>query len=253
MINEMQQNQKSIKRCAMFSDILLVKKTGYLNYRVSWATSDTTEVVIKLFKCNGVLTDIDGNEYHTVKIGDQIWTAENIRTTKLNDGTPILIDSTSAWFGDTIGKYCYYNNTSKYDSIVKYGALYNWYVVQTGKIAPVGWHVPTYNEWKILQGKIYYSRELAAQTNWKFSTTPYAIGNDLLQNNTTGFSALPSGGRGENGVFGNMGIKCFWWSTSSYNTYCAYLCMMWSDMTGFSINPTYANKHNGISLRLIKD
>src|ERR1035441_4507351 len=94
----------------------------------------------------GTVTDIDGNVYQTVKIGNQIWTVENLRVTRFNDGTAIPLDtSTATWDsiwnnGLTIPAYCYYNNMTNTDSIKKWGALYNWYAVNTGKLAPKGWH-----------------------------------------------------------------------------------------------------------------
>ena len=90
--------------------------------------------------------------YQTVRIGDQVWMAENLRTTTYNDGSPITLDTSGKFwtFADT-EKYCYYANTINADSIKKFGALYNWFVINTNKLAPVGWHVPTMEEWDALQ------------------------------------------------------------------------------------------------------
>src|SRR5665647_1584626 len=86
--------------------------------------------------------DIDGNVYHTVKIGTQVWMVENLKTTKYNDGTsiPNIIDGTT-WSNLTTPGFCFYNNDAANKNI--YGALYNWYTVNTGKLAPTGWHVST--------------------------------------------------------------------------------------------------------------
>ena len=107
--------------------------------------------------CAGTVADADGNVYQTVRIGNQkfvaqVWTVENLRTTKYNDGTPIphLTDSV-AWINDTLGAYCYYLDTTSGNIIKKYGALYNWYAVDTKKLAPKGWHVPSDEEWNTLQ------------------------------------------------------------------------------------------------------
>ena len=93
------------------------------------------------------VSDADGYVYHTVTIGAQVWMVENLKTTKYNDGTaiPLVTDST-AWAILTIPGYCWYNN----DAVTykaTYGALYNWYAVNTGKLAPKGWHVPADAEW----------------------------------------------------------------------------------------------------------
>ena len=95
------------------------------------------------------VVDIDGNIYKTVKIGDQIWMAENLKTTKLNDGQSILYEpDNSDWTNLRIPGYCWPNNEDLNKD--EYGALYNWYAVDTEKLAPIGWHVPTYDEWEIL-------------------------------------------------------------------------------------------------------
>ena len=96
------------------------------------------------------VVDIDGNVYHTVTIGTQVWMVENLKTTRYNDGTAIpLVTDGTAWAALTTPGYCWYNNDSAtYKNT--YGALYNWYAVNTGKLAPTGWHVPTDSEWTVL-------------------------------------------------------------------------------------------------------
>lgn len=98
-----------------------------------------------------IVTDIEGNVYKTIKIGNQVWMAENLKTTTYNDGTPIgyITYIGSSQNPQTLPPgYCWPQN----DSLNKnsYGALYNWFVVNTGKIAPTGWHVPSENDFKIL-------------------------------------------------------------------------------------------------------
>jgi uncharacterized protein (TIGR02145 family) len=95
------------------------------------------------------MIDVDGNEYITMTMGRQTWMMENLRTTKYNDGTAIpLLSDKEAWTNctttQTPGYCCYGNDTSKKDSC---GALYNWYAVNTGKLAPAGWHVPVAEDW----------------------------------------------------------------------------------------------------------
>jgi len=93
--------------------------------------------------------DIDGNVYHTVIIGTQIWMVENLKTTKYNDGTSIAnVTDNVEWIGLTSPAYCWYNNYTSYKT--QFGALYNWYAVNTGKLAPTGWHVPSHAEWTTL-------------------------------------------------------------------------------------------------------
>ena len=87
------------------------------------------------------------NEYHTVIIGNQTWMVENLKVTEYNDGTAIpLVESNSDWWNRTTAAYSWNeNDEAKYKD--SYGALYNWYAVNTGKLCPAGWHVPTDAEW----------------------------------------------------------------------------------------------------------
>jgi uncharacterized protein (TIGR02145 family) len=96
----------------------------------------------------GSLTDPDGNVYRTIVIGNQEWTVENWRSTKYNDGTAIshVRDSTQ-WSRLYTPGYCFYESTTDPAMHIKYGALYNWYAVNTGKLAPAGWQVPSTSDW----------------------------------------------------------------------------------------------------------
>jgi uncharacterized protein (TIGR02145 family) len=183
---------------------------------------------------NSTVTDIEGNVYHTVKIGTQVWMLENLKATHYNDGTaiPLVIDS-MAWGKLTTPGYCWYNNdAAKYKNM--YGALYNWYTVNTGKLAPTGWHVATDAEWATLQNyliangynydgstsKNKFAKSLAATTNWTPDPESYSgtIGDDLSKNNRTGFSALPGGFRDGFG-FSDAGDNGFWWSSTEISTF----------------------------------
>jgi uncharacterized protein (TIGR02145 family) len=214
----------------------------------------------------GSVTDIDGNVYQTVKIGNQVWTVENLRTTKYNDGTPIpLVTDKTAWKNLHTPGYCYYNNTSNADSIRKYGALYNWYAVDTKKLAPKGWHVPTYAEWTILENYLIangynwdgttavnkIAKSMAAKTDWRTAADAGDIGNDLTKNNRSGFSALPGGFRGDNGYFRVIGLYGYWWSATEIGASDAYFRYL-----GFGDAHLYRDgirKSCGFSVRLLRD
>jgi len=93
------------------------------------------------------MTDQDGNVYQTITTGSQTWMAENLRTTKYNDGTAIAnVSTNSDWTNLSTGAYCNYNNTSNEDTIATDGRLYNWCAVNVGNLAPKGWHVATNSE-----------------------------------------------------------------------------------------------------------
>ncbi len=229
------------------------------------AGGDTSAAALLKVTSGTIVTDIDGNVYQTVMIGSQVWTVENLRTTKYNDGTAIpYVTDNSAWANLTTPGYCYYGNDSAANA-VKYGALYNWYVVETGKLAPAGWHVPDSVDWDILQNYLIANgynwdgtttgnkigKSMAAKTDWNSSATEGDVGNNLSSNNSSGFSSLPGGGRNNNGSFGNIGGYGDWWSSTERNATSAYFCRLSSHHPG--LNRDYDNKEYGIYVRLVKD
>jgi uncharacterized protein (TIGR02145 family) len=159
----------------------------------------------------GTIIDIDGNSYKTVKIGTQEWLAENLKTAKFNDGTyipEVIIDS--EWFNlTTPGYWWYFNDASNYKDT--YGALYNWYAVGTGLLCPVGWHVPTDEEWgrltTFLGGEDVAGGKLKETGTIHWKTPNYGATNE------TGFTALPGGCRWK--PFANdIGYYGAWWSST---------------------------------------
>ena len=212
----------------------------------------------------GTVTDIDGNVYQTVKIGNQVWTVENLRTTKYNDGTPIpLITDSDAWEALTTPGYCWYDNDIKNKS--KYGALYNLYTVDTKKLAPKGWHVPTDAEWTTLENYLIangnnwdgtttdnkIAKSLAAQTDWQTDTKPGATGNDLTKNNKSGFSAFPGGSRGSTGNFSYAGSRGSWWSATEFDASHDYNRLL--SYANVSLYRFSIVKSCGLSVRLLRD
>ncbi len=208
-----------------------------------------------------MIRDIDGNDYHTVKIGKQVWTVENLHTEHYNDGTPIEnITDVSAWKSTTSGAYCYYDNISSNKG--KYGALYNWYAVNTGKLAPEGWHVPTEADWEELENYLInhgynwdgssevnkIHKAMAAKTRWNPKETEGQIGHDMEWNNRSGFSGLPGGWR-ISGEFGFIGDATWWWSTTEFDELSAHCC----DLEFAQFKRIRLEKNFGISVRLLKD
>ena len=184
---------------------------------------------ITILKAQTPLTveDIDGNVYSTVKIGNQIWTDQNLRTTRFNDGSEIpLVKDSAKWAALQTPAYCYYNNSKYRENNRKYGALYNWYAVDTKILAPKGWHVATEEDWDILINYLIangynwdgttksnkIAKSLASNTGWDESQQAGTIGNDMATNNKSGFLALPGGCRFENSKFIGMGGMALWWS-----------------------------------------
>ena len=113
------------------------------------------------------VTDIDGNHYDTITIGTKVWMTENLKTTKYNDGTPIPTGlSDDAWRTTKTGAYSIYDNNAANDAA--YGKLYNWYAVNSGKLAPKGWHVATEKDWAELGRG---GGALKATTGWNSPNT----------------------------------------------------------------------------------
>jgi uncharacterized protein (TIGR02145 family) len=155
---------------------------------------DELEAMIKLINVDFFkVSDVDGNTYKVVIIGTQVWMAENLKTTKYSDGTPIpLVTDNTAWSNLTTPGYCWYNNDSA--TIAQtYGALYNWYTVNTGNLCPAGWHVPTDAEWTILI--TYLGGEDVAGGKLKEAGTAHWSSPNTGATNETGFTALPGGFR----------------------------------------------------------
>lgn len=163
------------------------------------------------------VTDADGNEYSSVRIGTQTWMAENLKTTKYNDGTSIsLVTDGDEWKDLTTEAYCWYNNDeSSYRET--YGALYNWYAVNTGKLCPSGWHVPADAEWTTLTD--YLESETYAGGKLKETGAVRWGAPNTGATNESGFTALPGGDRGPDGLFYGLGLGAYWWTSSvaAYN------------------------------------
>lgn len=205
----------------------------------------------------GTVKDIDGNVYNTVTIGTQTWMIENLKTTHLNDNSriPMVADSAS-WTNLKTPGYCWYNNDSVSNKNM-YGALYNWQAVNSGLLAPKGWHIPTEADWTTLENNatdyLYtsgsLSKILASKTNWLKSIKPGAIGNNLTLNNSSGFDALPGGMRDT--LFNSLGSSGMWWSSTVKSDTTSLSILLNNDL---STVEKY-NKHtwNGLSVRCIKD
>ncbi len=177
----------------------------------------------------GEVTDIDGNIYNTVKIGTQVWTVENLRTTRLRDGSKIPnIENNQLWVSSKTPAYCFYNNDINNKS--NFGALYNWHAVETGKLAPAGWHVPTNDEWKILEN--YIKNNI----------------NEIL------FTKVFGGYRNDDGgVYEEIYKSGIWWSSTEGSLTGAYYSSLMSGNSEFNRNldDNLGDKKNGRSVRCI--
>jgi uncharacterized protein (TIGR02145 family) len=194
--------------------------------------------------------DIDGNIYHTVKIGKQVWLVENLSVTHYRDGTPILnVQDDNDWTALTEGAYCLEKeNPSTYKKT--YGALYNYNAVEDERgLCPEGWNVPSEKEWQELidhLGGDGVAGSKMKDTNSNLWKLP-----NLTASNESGFSGLPAGGRGRRGSPEVIGSYATWWSSTSYDTNYAWHWGLYPDKNGIRFNP--GHKASGFSVRCIKD
>ncbi len=199
----------------------------------------------------GNVTDIDGNTYRTVQLWDKWWMAEDLKVTHYSDGTPIpKVEDNTEWNNLTGPGYCWYDNDSANYSAT-YGAIYNWYAVETGKLCPSGWYVPSDAEWTSLSdrlGGFEYAGGRLKEEGTAHWTEPNTGATDLA-----GFKALPGGMRRNYGAFNGIGGGAYWWtsSTSQYNQDNA-----WNRNIGYNradLTQRADNKRYGFGVRCVKD
>jgi uncharacterized protein (TIGR02145 family) len=245
--------------------------TGY-GMALSFSTPD------KLYTSGAGVIDIEGNKYNTVIIGNQEWMSENLRTTKHNDGTIIPTGySANEWKNLRVPAYTIYpyaeieGINSEAEVVEIYGALYNWYAVETGKLCPSGWRVPSDGEWRALSDYIaeqgYYNEDIAfgagnalkscrqidsplggdcnttEQPYWESDNTHHGL--DKL----FGFLALPGGSRYSS--FYSIGSRGYWWTSTESHTSPWFRFV--SSNKGNIDRRFTADKFRGFSIRCIKD
>ena len=203
-------------------------------------------------KFSDCIKDVDGNVYKTVSIGTQTWMAENLKTSKYSDGTPIPnVKDSLVWSKLTTGAWCYYNNDEKNNA--KYGKLYNWYSVSktsngNKNVCPAGWHVPSDNELTVLID--YLGGESIAGGKMKEIGKSSWIESNNTANNLSLFSFIPSGGRESNGEFNHLFYYGgFYMSTESDGEGLHSVFSYMEVWIGKDEDP----KEGGLSIRCLKD
>jgi uncharacterized protein (TIGR02145 family) len=205
-----------------------------------------------------IVKDVDGNSYKTVTIGTQVWMAENLRTKKYNDGTAITTGlDNSQWVATTSAAYSIYPHASidglnsDAEVLAKYGAHYNWYAVNTGKLCPTGWHVPTIAEYQALSTA--YGGNLISGGKMKSTTTapsahPFWAAPNAGATNESGFTAIAAGYRTTS--FMNINTRGLYWSSTLENSQAQSLKFASEDgLFYFGFNYHYT----GLAVRCIKD
>ncbi len=239
-----------------------LKARGFKSgWEPSPVTSGTYAIVSMPYE-TGTMTDIDGNVYPTVKIGNQWWMARNLKVTHYRNGEAIPKQTDNAtWASLTTGAYCAYNNDE--GIATGYGYLYNWYAVTDNRrIAPWGWHLPTDQDWKTLEKTLGMSQVDADGVEWrgtneggKLKQTGMAqwYGPNTGATNETGFTAIPGGCRlGDDGHFDWIGWDArFWTATESDVSWFAWFRVL--NATHSDMRRSAHDKKRGYSIRLVKD
>ena len=230
------------------------------------------------------VTDIDGNKYDAVRIGNQVWMASNLRATRFADGTAIPLGETYSYTDSY--RYVpgtYESNEENMVNVPAYGYLYNWSAVMHGAasseanpsgvqgICPKGWHVPSDVEWTQLTNYMatrpeymssgnrdYLAKALAATWGWPSSSDPDDVGYEpSTTNNATGFSALPAGlvyfpVLVPSGVLGHFGYETYFWSSTEKGSDGAWSrCLFYFDPDVYRNSST--SKEEGLSVRCVRD
>lgn len=224
----------------------------------------------------GEMTDIDGNTYKSVQIGNQVWMAENLRVTHYPDGSPIaqgVLDEDWAYIDGQA--FCWYDNDSAANAKSN-GALYNMGAAANGAessstvpsgvqgVCPDGWHLPSDMEWQLLEQNLGMDAETTDLIGWRGTNegTKLAGQNHLWDAGAlasengfgeSGFNGLPSGDRtwDDESIFYGTGVFGTWWSATKANNDNGWSRYIQYDRG--SIRRDYTYKWNGVSVRCIKD
>jgi uncharacterized protein (TIGR02145 family) len=192
----------------------------------------------------GTVVDKDGNKYDTVRIGTQTWMVQNLKTTKYNDGTDIPAATlTSDWPNVITPCYCWYNNDAA--NKTAYGAMYNWYAVNSGKLCPTGWRVPTVADFDVL--RTFLGGMSMCETKIMEAGTMHWTVNSAQVTNSSGFTALPGGYRWS--TFSGMGSTACWWTSMTNGSSSAW----YKSLGGYMLTTNSATKSYGMSVRCIKE
>lgn len=260
--------------CPLSFDVLMIGRTHFLEiesgqppYQIKWSNGTSGELsqtllpgayevnVLDAEGCErnisfivpefGTVQDIDGNVYETVKVGNTWWMTENLRTTRMRNGTAIqLFEANAEWVSAADPAYSWQDNDSSKDDT--YGKLYNYHAACCD-ICPTGWRLPNINEFSALAG-IYglpYGKYIRSVEGWPTS--------DLKSNNQSGLNFLPSGGRaGSNGNFVEANESSAVWTGYKDSFGLPYIGLIFSQLDGLSVGVS-TNPRDGFSVRCVKE
>ncbi|MFO8129152.1 MAG: FISUMP domain-containing protein [Bacteroidales bacterium] len=250
----------------------MLKFTSFTDQGERVITSSPTGDQIYYFHYTGdpcpgapTVTDIDGNVYNTVQIGNQCWMKENLKTTTYRNGTAIPnVTDANAWSNLTTGAYVWYDNDISCKD--KYGALYNWFTtVDSNGLCPTGWHVPTHDEWTALTdyiggtssphgNELKSCRQVNSPLGGGCNTSEHPRWNENNYDWGTddyGFSGLPGGTRSHLGAFNFVGGTGYWWSSTVTSSNYAWNRFLYYG-NGLVLVGSFSKRH-GFSVRCLRD
>lgn len=240
-----------------FTSTLLNLDQATVYYVRAYASNESWTAYGEQLTFRTKLADIEGNLYNTVLIGTQLWMADNLRTSKLNDNSQIQnITDNAQWAAITNPAYCWYNNDSSFKPT--YGALYNWFTIASEKLCPAGWHVPTDDELNALEISLGMSSDQTGAWGWRGTDHGNKMksqsGWDENGNgtNSSGFSALPGGYRsGSEGKFLLEKTITYWWSSNEHDAERAWYRRL--DSSSDQVYRASTTKKGGKYVRCVKD
>lgn len=256
-----QKSNKAAGVAMLFNDgdvLLYSASSGNNSSILSDSPTGSKTVDFEFAECK----DADNNYYSTIKIGDQLWMAANLKTTKYRNGEDIPnVSDANDWKYLYSPGWCDQSNDPNNGHI--YGKLYNYYAVSDSRnIAPEGWHVATKDEWAAMINHVatHWSflesetKALASRDGWRTSSIENTPGYQPLLNNYSGFSALPAGNRTGfyGGTFNNLGETSMWWTATDFGN----IQDAWYIYFSFDVRYTildYNRKQFGLSVRCVKD
>ena len=241
-----------------FTGTLTGLTDGTTYYYRAYATNDFGTTYGQELHFITPVTDIEGNIYKTVIIGDEVWMAENLKVTKFNDNTDItLAGDAAAWIALTGPGFCWYNNDPDFNKPV-YGALYNWYAASSANICPTGWHTATNDEYNAMEVSLGLAQADINIWGWRGTDQGSKMKNTTGWNagengtNTSGFSALPGGYRFYNdGQFNGQNTLGYWWTATEHDADRGWYRRLDGNNTAVYMAST--DKEAGKAIRCVKD
>lgn len=209
-----------------------------------------SSAVFNAGKTYGTIIDVEGNEYKTITIGNLVWMAENLRTTKYRNGDPIINEPSTAWANYSTGAYSDFEGNTDAAFIASHGRLYNHFAVKDARgIAPAGWRVPTESDWKQLMSNLGGSGVAGAKL--KETGILHWDSPNTNASNSSGFTALASGERTSGGTFNMLKRQTTWWASTNDPSLSTHAVAFYINYNNDNFYQLSYDKNYGYSIRCV--